>query len=972
MYDPSLKRQLYLTQDWEAAWHHVVKPWLANSGRVNIGTVVVPTRGQARALRSRMANEGIATVGIRFVTPGLIRTMVIGEPMTGREFPDRAVLEFGLKQALSSLSLRSGRLAEEEGLTMSLLSRPGAPIGDWEDLVRAGLDERSFPHPFLRKVFKRLRSWLKRNGFRVPFEDSLRSDGNGMRDGIAGQRILFYGFSAEDRSEWPHLSSYCHEGDQVVSVVPYPSFAGKPLEEQWVDLWETILGCEAVSLPDQEERENGALARNWALGSTEQDESLAHDRARLLVGRNPAAEMALVFNQIVDWLGEGPGQIAVVFPTVSPAVADLSRRLTEARIRFCDEISTTGAPSQEVGLTRTLLTYQRSGCELEDLWQLARLLRGAGLFGLTAGESRDWIERVFDAAQSHRVAEVTKLPEAGRLRGGEEMSRLISEIGFWPEKLTIAAAIDQLTRDVEAWGIELPIRNGGLELLRRGDDRDYERESVIDLILASLPERAPRQGHTKDDFAPVVLTTRKRAESLGWAHILFAGTNAESWPPPPEETFWLPDAARRILNRNLKGSVQLPLTEDASLLERLACLGLCGNVVGTIAFSACLQADNGGEVELTPHPWMERILLRRARSQADSGDASDRAAIGFREEWHVLAQSLPNPPAPSVGLEEWGAVWKRRRDAEEPFDFFFYCAEPGGLADHRWAARLLERGFSDPVVLWYEGVLRVRPVDEHRLERSRQKELGLLAHRLLAQALRGDRSSGRIFPAPSGDTGRARLGRLLDSWRNRRPRDAYWDSFYLELASITHGLFESLADKIEGTFLAIEYPLPGDTVLSTAHGDLAVAGRLDLAILDQPDWDGALARVIDFKTGRDQSLDAARMGRMGQSLQLGVYLQSALALGARSASVEMIRAGQEPGPTITSDELFLIQPAFDFLGAMVQTGKFGQLTADRTRFQSVFETPLACVPIPATVLKRKFQETFPGFSGAADQKRGQG
>ena len=90
MFEPSLKRQLYLTQDWEAAWRLVVEPWLTVFDRVNPGTVVVPTRGQARALRSRMAIEGVATLGVRFVTPGLIRTLLRGDHAAEEARPDVA------------------------------------------------------------------------------------------------------------------------------------------------------------------------------------------------------------------------------------------------------------------------------------------------------------------------------------------------------------------------------------------------------------------------------------------------------------------------------------------------------------------------------------------------------------------------------------------------------------------------------------------------------------------------------------------------------------------------------------------------------------------------------------------------------------------------------------------------------------------------------------------------------------------
>ncbi|RKX31290.1 MAG: hypothetical protein DRP71_13660 [Verrucomicrobia bacterium] len=972
MFDPTESRQLFLTQDWETAWQTVVKPWLSRSDGLYPGYVLVPTRGQARALRLRMALDGVVSVGARFVTPGLVQRLPLAGLRVSAGVPDRAVLEFALTVSVAEAAARVGAGQEEEGLARSLLSRPSGPLDDWGDLLRAGLDEGSFPHPFVRRVFRLLRDWLEVRGFTVPHAGRVRSPDR-IEGADGGDRALIYGFGADCWRDWPELEGLIRAMESVTAVIPFPSFSGKPLEEEWVDLFESALGTEALSLPDQGESRWQTLARGWVLGDSSEDSGIDWNEVPILVGRDPAAEVALVFSQIITWLGQPGARIAVIFPAGSPTVADLAGRLQDAGIRFCDEMATTGAPSGEISLLRAFLTYQRGGCRLEEFWALARLLRNGGQFSLTAGQSRDWIERVFDAGQSHRVEDALKTSEATRSSGGRAMAELAQSVGFWPERLSVARAVTMMEACVERWGLEVPERMGSLDRLAAACDHEYPREAVVDLLHRSLPERAPRQGLVRDDFAPVVLTTRKRATAQVWSHVLFTGSNAEAWPNLSEETFWLADTARREINRKSGKPRHLLLVEDSSILERLSCLDICSNAVTAVAFSACLRVNDGTETDWSPHPWLERVLLQKSRALRALNRAGEPEAVGgfSREDWQALARRLGrNRALPPGVLEKWIKTWKRRRDPAAPFDADFYCHDPRGVPQRNWAARLLEAGFQDPVVLWYEGVLRLRRIPESSLERSRRKEMGSLVHRFLAAALRGDAGSGSIHPVSPAKLCRDRLDRLLSDFRPARPDDAYWQSFHLELAALSRSLLERILGLKPGVWLGAEYGLPKDARLPTIHGDLGVSGRFDLLVMDRSEWDGASATINDFKTGSDKPLNAARMGDRGQSLQLGVYLKAAMELGAAGAVVRMIQPEKEKDSSLADDTLEAIQPAFDRLGRQILSGRYGQLTPERNRFQYGFTGPLACVPIPYAVLEQKYGVTFPDQEGGGDGSSG--
>ena len=65
--------ELHLFRDWDAAWRAQVRPWLEAPATLRRDHVLVPTRGQAHALKLRCVREGVPLLGVEFLTPGLAR-----------------------------------------------------------------------------------------------------------------------------------------------------------------------------------------------------------------------------------------------------------------------------------------------------------------------------------------------------------------------------------------------------------------------------------------------------------------------------------------------------------------------------------------------------------------------------------------------------------------------------------------------------------------------------------------------------------------------------------------------------------------------------------------------------------------------------------------------------------------------------------------------------------------------------------
>jgi hypothetical protein len=144
---------------------------------------------------------------------------------------------------------------------------------------------------------------------------------------------------------------------------------------------------------------------------------------------------------------------------------------------------------------------------------------------------------------------------------------------------------------------------------------------------------------------------------------------------------------------------------------------------------------------------------------------------------------------------------------------------------------------------------------------------------------------------------------------------------------------------------------------------------MDFVRLDRAGWKGARVDVVDFKTGGDLALSAARMARDGASLQLGVYLVAALSLGAAGGKVWMVKPGQDEMAALGAEELDEALALLGRLERSVTTGVYGALTRDRSEYApSGFAWPLACTPISEAILKAKFAGTFGADEPANDEE----
>ena len=952
------KRELHLARDWDAAWREIVRPWLAVPAELRRDLVLVPTRGQAHALKLRCVREGLPLLGVEFLTPGLARQKWAALTPPVRPALGRELLLLNLRALIEA---RLAPLTADDaawGLWKSLQSDPEGALDAFDELLQAGYAAQDFPLAALRDIFGELERHVAQAGYDFAARQNIAA-GTAVRPAEArlGGRLLVYGFSAEHWREFFSLLALVRHVAEVTVLLPEPGFGRTDSDERWIEAWEKALGLEHQLVEPTEERPGAEVAQLW-MG---EGGDVAH--ATLLVGHTRSDEMQLVAAEIARRLAAGADNLAVIFPRADAAHLRLARLLTERGLPFNDLLETAGPVGVDAQLQRALLVFYERGARLEELLALWPLLRALNFTTLAPGAARDVCERVFDTRQTHSLA--TVLPDLGKRERPEWREvALVAELLLpaWPENLTLADALKRFANvsarfrlpGAEAWP--------ALAAYAQQDRRELPAKVVFAALASFLPEKSAAVGAPgRGLFAPVTLTTWRRASALAWSDVIFVESNFGVWPARADSGCWLTDDQREELNRRGRFNVGLFTSDARAWLEKQGCTDIARNTTGAVVFSAALFDEEEPELKLAPNAWLERVMLSVG---PDGGEG------GLEEQFSRLAQKTNLPAIDPDSPSGWYDIWRRRRDPAAAFDEYFLCGDPAVTRPAELAARLIERSVQDPAELWFEGVLHLQRVGWTPLVRARKKSLGSLVHRVLAAALRGRPVEGIFRELPASEDAGAKLVAELAQLRDEWPRDRYWDSFHAELGELAAVLLAQVYKLWASRFVGVEAKLPAGTAIPLGpDGDrLVIIGRLDLALSDRPEWGGSQVDIVDFKTGADARLSAKAMAR-GASLQLGVYLAAVASLGIAGGRVWMLKPDGGKPASVGLTELPEALTALKQLGRHLTTGRYGALTADRTDFSHGYEWPLACTPVQLAVLQKKFALTFgAGDGGEADDE----
>jgi hypothetical protein len=959
------RTEFFLYRHAVTAWREAIRPWLEqNRGVLQRSYVVVPTRGQAQALKQRCLQEGVALLGVEFLSPGLARKkwLALGAGSSVKPALGRELLLLGLGAIVERRLQVLPPDAPERGLVKSLQSDLERALDDFDELLKAGFGAEDFSLPTLREVFGELVVWVEALGYdfapRQIEAAALAMQSPGSR-GIGG-RVLVHGFGPEMRGEFFNVATFVRGFGEVTVLVPEPEFQGRKqaVSEAWAVLWEKFLGVtpepliESGPVASCENVVVGWLGGEAVSAAVQQTTTTAH----VIVGMMRGDEMRLVAEEIVTNLRGGAECLGVIFPKADAAHFQLATLLQERGVDFVDHLGQSGPPAIEVKLARALLEFYERGSRLEELLTLWPLLKAVGLTELSLGDVRAVCERLFDEKQNHQITVYQEMLDTAKRESEREVGRIAALLGpTWPRELTMAEALERFTRVFAA--LEQPPMEGwgALEAFAQKEVRSLPLVVVLTALKKFLPEKSAAIGAPrKNGFARVVLTTRRRAEGVAWSHLIFVESNAGVWPVRAEASCWLTDEQRAALNQRARPGLGLFTSDERAWFEKQGVAALVRDTTTRVVFSAALFDEQDAELKLAPNSCVERLLWSEALACG--------VKTGLEELFEKRARAVKSlSESDDQETQRWLEIQRGRHDAKRPFDEFFFSVDPVVGRPEKLAARLIERGIADPAALWFEAVLGVRRVEWKPFTRARKKALGQLAHRVLANVLRTP-AIERIFgEMPTRAVALEKLAAEMAKLRAARPADRYWESFHAELEAMCEVLLGKVMALDVGEYVATEVNLPtGATIpLGSTGARFPVYGRVDLVRIDRTDWRNARVDVVDFKTGKDDKLTTLKMGRTGASLQLGIYLEAMRSVGAPQGRVHLLKPDAGDGGSLGMEELPEALTCLAQLGRHLESGVYGALTADYSAYSpGGCPWPLASAPVPMQILREKFAVTF--------------
>lgn len=976
---PAPAVQLFLSPGAEETWTQVVRPWLqAGHGRLARRFVVVPTRGQALAWKQCCVREGLALLGVEFITPGLARRkwrhlLTETRPVLGKEF-----LLLGLRGIIAD---RIQAITPDDptyGYWQSLSSDPERALEAFDDLQKAGFGPNAFPRAVPAQAFSELREWVSGLSGVLGHEEAqqaaLRPLGPG--DATLDAELLVPGLGAEAWGEFFNVAALVRRTQGVTVVVPMPTMSGAGgLDEEWAKVWEAFLGVPAEALEVGAVTKAGvALAESWI--GTGVGASALLPPVELLIGENREAELHAVVGQVEKWLNEGAADadaapratdaaIGLVLPGAGPGHRRLVELLRERAIPFNDLVGRVAAPPPELQLQRAVVEFWAAGARLDDLFGLWPRVRALNCVRMEAsyGKFRSVIEGAFEEACDHSFNAAlplfARMAEADNDAAAKDVLNLAAKLlPAWPERLSLADAIERFRDLCAAWRLPMPETLASAAGFAAKVTREWPRALLADFLLGFLPETAPAEEEqaAHGGFAPVTLSTRRRAEGVPWTHLIVLHANAGEWPQRRDPNPWLTDAERAVLSVTGRFSIGLFTSEQTAGLEKAGMAALIADASEAIALSAAVCDERDAETRLSPNSILERVLW--ARGERRPAEAMVRMA-------RPAPIGAAMDEAGAANIERWRQITQGRNDGMRPFDEFFLSLssvpdESRPVVPERVSPHTVEASFADPAVWWFKGLLGLQAQGHDPLQRVLARRRGTLAHRLLAGAVRSEGcAEGEWGPLPGQAEAERRLAALLAAERAARPDNLYWRSEYIRLAGLCRDLLGELYQSGAGDFVAVEWWLPSAALLDLDGIRLPLRGRIDVVRSDRRGWEGAQLHLYDYKTGKaDEPLSAARMAARGESLQLGVYLAGVRSLGIAGAQVWKLQP--QKTSSISEAELAEAMSGLARLARALRTGKFGALTADVTgRGADPWAWPLATVPVPARTLRAKYAATFP-------------
>jgi hypothetical protein len=505
-------------------------------------------------------------------------------------------------------------------------------------------------------------------------------------------------------------------------------------------------------------------------------------------------------------------------------------------------------------------------------------------------------------------------------------------------------------------------------------------------------------------YARVQLLTIAQAQGQEWPHLIFAGLNEGSWPPPERGEFareeeieefnrGIQQLNRRAAREGSQGEGHISIRKNQSLYlgpseQRQIALrqfrALLESATEGIAIGASLVPESAPDRFANPSELFAGVYQeahRRPLTQ-DTMKELQRATIAWLQ--NARAQ-IKIAPAQIEDVSQTRVAYERRRDPAQPAGIYDFALRSPTKRIPILSVSEFEALLKSPALVWLKKYLGVEGAEDETNPWS--AATGQWVHRWLSNIGNAAVEKKFVpFPDRAGIDQRIREAaeqkcaeiKALCQAAGKRVPD-WWNSGWQNAFCLARVLGAKLATVDGWSWMAAEWKIDGDEPLRILPDvSLLFRGRIDL-LLARRQADSLQTDelwILDYKTGASKkALAPAREDTEkkksqlhkklldGAALQLGLYGFAARHLGAREVFLSLLSPAVKPiVPQLSVADLEAEADIFQELGRMQQTGVFGMRGPLRSAWSFNREYPLATLAVENDILEQRWELTHPALA----------
>jgi PD-(D/E)XK nuclease superfamily len=917
---------IHLFSHVDDAWEYDLRAWLEAGTKAALSGekiwLVCRSFLQANWLRRRAMEERKAIVGIRFLDLRRLRRELclragLPTPSFGRETLSLLLrARMGETEASSAFS---GQVLDalDDLAASGWLDRFGS--GAAIDLLRIPQGLRDSVEQIIGSLFWRPRvdRALVEKGIKVP---SLR--------------IGFFGIDALALNQQELLTAAVTASEDARFWLAQP-FVSEDVFMHWVGRLESRLGGVVTVTPTEGKLrlyEDLVSRFVYAPGPSV-------NLPRLVRAERWSDQVRAVVAIVKNEFDLGSRNIAVMVPEGSPTGPAVVEALTSAGIAVADEFRSNTMLGRPERTHRWLAQWIGETQTPEKLLEFFSLLgRGPESFA----RFREYLLRQFDRRQTRSITELLSSDSS------YPWVRDLLTIGSdWPEngswnhldakwQKTLCAFKEFLLRNENVFRpvtISLePLQPNWDEIQRSLGDLMLSSRIFLRFISDSLSNSA-RAGHPEAShrYAPVIVSTPEQLHATSWDSVILTDGVGDLWTKLNSRDSLLGQEFRR--SARLHGLLLVNLQEE-SLLREDSILQLLLHARRSATVCLYRKEENGEEVD------------------------ANRIVTFLERTLHAKTEAFPAVPTVLTdAFDDLRQIRQSRCNPERPFDEYLLNFSSLQLNSIAWSASALQTAIAAPGTFGFRVLFGLERSWDLWFERDERKTLGILVHRLLAHILRnpfGDlfenglnelQQSAVLRESRGRDASRfiKKLVRELDLPRD----DLWWNSIVEKAVYFVERMLAETGPWLEKFPYGVSEHSTGEMVVSDPK--IVLKGRFDLLLATANVVNGAGITIVDFKTaGSPRQIKA----ETGEGFQFVAYRLLAETMGAAFCNqIAVLPTGSKDLGDLKEPEE--IERKLTELAWMQGQNCFGQAPLLRVEFGVRETLPLATLPIPTWILRRK-------------------